>query len=400
MQPLVSVILPVYNREDTIMRALNSVIIQSYYNMEVIVIDDGSTDATVQMVQSCLDKRVRLIRLPSNCGANTARNRGIEQAKGEYIAFQDSDDEWFENKLEKQIKYMQMRELSASYSPYLLYEDHKCHVVPRDYENYGLCEQGLKDILKTDNIVGTPTLIVKKDVFSVIGLFDEKMERMQDYEFVIRLVKEFRLGYIDEPLVKVYRMKKSISTNHELLADAYVRLLEKHADFLDLRKLLCDYYRCCDFSCRGELVWKDIDRIMTVVRKIRNELLEKECCKITIQYLFEQYDAVKGVFREWYLFYEEHIKTNEFVIYGAGVYGSKVYGDLKKKNCIPKYFLVTELGELSDIEGIPLISLEEFTERELPVVIAVSWKMQWELIKNLMDRGIDRFCVYPFCHSV
>mgnify|MGYP002516567543 CR=1 FL=1 len=106
MTPFVSVILPVYNREDTILRALDSVLMQTYRNMEVIVIDDGSDDSTAEIVRNCQDSRVRLVRLPVNGGANAARNAGIRLAEGTYIAFQDSDDEWLADKLEKQIGYI------------------------------------------------------------------------------------------------------------------------------------------------------------------------------------------------------------------------------------------------------------------------------------------------------
>lgn len=135
MKPLVSVVIPVYNRESTIMRALNSVLDQTYHNIEVIVVDDCSTDSTVQTVGMCTDSRVQLICLPVHRGANAARNRGIEISKGEYIAFQDSDDEWMKNKLEKQINYMLDTGVEVSFSPYILYENGKCSIVPYDYKD-------------------------------------------------------------------------------------------------------------------------------------------------------------------------------------------------------------------------------------------------------------------------
>lgn len=400
MEPLVSVILPTYNRENTIERALDSVLKQTYRNLEIIVVDDGSTDMTIQVVNACKDSRVRLVRLASNCGANVARNKGIEHAKGTFIAFQDSDDEWLEEKLDKQIRYMLKNDIAASYCPYLLYEDDRCYVIPSEYKDIGFCEKNIADVLKRDNVVGTPTLVIRKDVFSVIGLFDEEMKRMQDYELMIRLVKEFRVGYIAEPLVKAYRLKKSISMNCEILTDAYIKLLKKHIDFLDLEKILYDYYEHCNFSQNKGMNWDDIDRVMNVVRYYKNGVLEKEGYRITTRYLYEQYDPMKNVLREWYLFFSNYIEFHEFAIYGAGAYGRKAYEELKKKNCIPKYFLVTERFDVNEIEGIPLISIKECIDKEIPVIVAVSWKTQGELIRNLLDKGMNRFCVYPFCHSI
>lgn len=398
MKPLVSVIIPVYNRDSTIMRALNSVLDQTYHNIEVIVVDDCSTDSTVQTVSRCIDNRVQLVCLPFHCGANAARNRGIEISKGEYIAFQDSDDEWMENKLYKQINYMMDTGAEVSYSPYILYENSKCCIVPYDYKNREICEKNIFQTLKRDNIVGTPTLMVKKEVFSVVGLFDENLKRMQDYELIIRLIKKFRFLYIDEPLVRAYRTQKSITNDNKVLSDTYVRLLEKHIDFLDLEKFLYDYYNSCDFSLDNELKWNNIERVEAIVRNYDKGKYEKKCYQITIRYLYEQFKAVQSVIKDWYHFFEQHIITHEFAIYGAGVYGHKVYEALKEKNYCPKYFLVTEKNETRHIEGIPIISLSDCDNVEIPVIIAVAWDKQSDLIRNLLEKGMNKFCIYPFCH--
>ncbi len=107
MQRLVSVVIPVYNRENTINRAIDSALSQTYSNVEVIVVDDGSTDKTVSIVKEYDDCRIKLICQKERGGANKARNVGIANSQGEYIAFQDSDDEWLPDKLRSQIEAMQ-----------------------------------------------------------------------------------------------------------------------------------------------------------------------------------------------------------------------------------------------------------------------------------------------------
>ena len=101
----VSVIIPTYNREKTILRAVQSVLDQTYTNLEVLVIDDGSTDGTAEIVRGIEDDRVKYIVLEQNGGQAKARNTGVQMAEGEWIAFQDSDDCWHKNKLEIQMTY-------------------------------------------------------------------------------------------------------------------------------------------------------------------------------------------------------------------------------------------------------------------------------------------------------
>ena len=105
-QPLVSVVIPIFNRVGTIERAIRSVLTQSYTNIEVIVVDDGSSDGSPNVVRSINDSRITLIELPKNTGVSYARNIGVSAAKGSFLAFQDSDDEWLAGKLERQIAVM------------------------------------------------------------------------------------------------------------------------------------------------------------------------------------------------------------------------------------------------------------------------------------------------------
>lgn len=397
MQPLVSVVIPVYNREATIMRALNSVLEQTYSNLEVIIVDDGSNDSTVETVRKCKDTRVRLVCLPGNMGANTARNRGICEAKGEYVAFQDSDDEWVRDKLERQLRYMEHSGRKASYSPYYLHEDNQVRIVPNSYKNRELCEKYVADTLKTTNVVGTPTLIINKEVFSRTGMFDEKLRCLQDYEFIIRLAREESLGYLEEPLVHAYRMERSITSNRDAKMEAYVRILEKHSDFVDLEVTVYDYLRNAVVIWGNQINWQEFDQVIRAVRTSGNPMMIEKCYKLAIQYFHEQRYVRQRVLEEWYGFYENHIRTHQFAIYGAGFWGKKVYDDIKKKNCIPQCFLVTDKKEKAEIDGIPVRNLEEYEDVESPVIIAVSWEHQEHLIKNLLDRGICRFCVYPYC---
>lgn len=395
MWPLVSVVIPAYNRENTVLRAVNSVLAQTYSNIEVIVVDDCSTDKTVEIVRNCKDSRLRLVCLPYNQGANVARNIGIERAKGEFIAFQDSDDEWLEDKLEKQVAHMLDNNLMASFSPYIMHDGTRSWVVPNDYLDKELYDCNLSKTLKKRSCVGTPTLVIRKEVVSHIGMFDEKMRRLQDYEFVIRLVKNFRCGYICEPLVNAYKLGGSISSDNGALLDAYVRLLEKHGDFMDVESIVVTCLEAGIFFEGTELNWEKFNKLVTAAEN-GDPGMETKCCRTIIQTLYKKYYPVKGILNSWYQCFREYIKNGEYAVYGAGVYGRIVYQTMKQDNYIPKCFLVTKMDGISEIDGIPVMELSEQTDREMPVMIAVSWEKQTELIKNLMDREMYKFCIFPF----
>src|SRR4030042_5052103 len=111
--PTVSIIIPTYNRAHLVMRAINSVLDQSFQDFEIIIVDDASRDNTEKMVSGIRDKRIFYIRHEKNRGGSAARNTGIKQARGEYIAFLDSDDEWLPEKLEKQLKVLEQYTNSA-----------------------------------------------------------------------------------------------------------------------------------------------------------------------------------------------------------------------------------------------------------------------------------------------
>ncbi len=396
-RPLVTVVIPVCNRENTILRAVNSVLQQTYENIEVIVVDDGSMDDTVGVVENCKDDRIQVIRLGHNHGANYARNRGIEQARGEYIAFQDSDDEWLEDKLDRQISYMIKEGLRASFSPYILCDGLNRRIVPYDYLDIGYDPAGLIERLKMGNIVGTPTLVVRKDAFSHIGLFDEKMGRLQDYEFVIRFAKVFRLGYITEPLVKAYKSEKSISADKVALLDAYMALVKKHSDFIDLDHMIQMIFEYTDIFTDEKMDWRRFDTLVDLIKESKMLGGEGRIYKIIIECFRKKYIPIKEMLEGWYESFNESVKEEEFAVYGAGTYGRKVYGELKERKYVPKYYLVTKREEEHEIDGIPIIELAQLKNKNMPVIIAVSWEKQTELIRNLQNHGIFRFCVYPFC---
>ena len=216
---LVSVIIPVYNRMNTIIRAVNSVLNQTYENIEIIIVDDGSTDKTLEILESLNNKKINIFK-QTHKGANAARNYGIKKANGKYIAFQDSDDEWLPEKLEYQIKYMIENQYEVCYCPFLLYQQKEQCIIPEDYKNKDKYEKNLLSILQTKNVVSTQTMVIHRNVIFDVGMFDEEMPRCQDYEYIIRIIQNIKVGYINKVLVLVYRTENSISNDRKKEAEA------------------------------------------------------------------------------------------------------------------------------------------------------------------------------------
>jgi len=229
--PTVSVIIPTYNRAHLVGRAIQSVLDQTYKDFEIIVVDDGSTDNTEEIVNGFGDHRIRYIRHKENRGAAAARNTGIKAARGEYIAFQDSDDEWLPEKLEKQIRVFETAppEVGVVYTDMLrISENGKTEY----WHSPSITNGGLINPKTSDYQVmglGIQSTLIRKDCFDKVGLFDEKFTRFIDLELFIRLSKHYRFEHIKEPLVK-YHATQGISSNVNSLLTAQKLLFEKYSE--------------------------------------------------------------------------------------------------------------------------------------------------------------------------
>jgi glycosyltransferase involved in cell wall biosynthesis len=204
---LVSVIIPVYNRTDLLPRAIKSVLTQTYTNLEIVVIDDGSAEDIKGVLDRFDDDRIHYIRHETNRGVAAARNTGIRFAHGEYVAFLDSDDEWFERKIERQLSDLIQRgdDYQISYHAVDSYSDAKSKLVTR----HTFKKEGdiLQDALGACWIVLIQMLLRKDDIMK-IGGFDERFRINEDWEFLISLSRNYRFAYVDEILARIHFHKK------------------------------------------------------------------------------------------------------------------------------------------------------------------------------------------------
>ena len=195
-----SIIIPTFNRCELLHRALNSVYKQTFSDYEVIVIDDGSTDDTAEMLQKNFT-RLRYVFQPNN-GVSTARNKGLELAKGCWIAFLDSDDEWLPQKLEKQISLLKAK------------PDYKvCHTEEIWIRN-GIRVNQMKKHKKMGGWIfpqclplcamSPSSILIHHSVFDRIGNFDISLPACEDYDLWLRLTAKYPVLYLEEPQIKKY----------------------------------------------------------------------------------------------------------------------------------------------------------------------------------------------------
>ena len=207
---LVSVIIPHFNREDKVWRSIQSVILQSYKLLEIIVIDDGSDDQSLikSIVSSFNDPRLRLVLLKENVNGAAARNIGIVQSNGELIAFLDSDDEWMPKKIETQIEYCKnfVEEDVLVFTKSDVRTQEGQNALIKIWPNRGLHpNEKIGDYLFCNRgYLPTPSIMVPRRLAIEVP-FNEKLQRHQDYDFLLRLEeKGCQFHMIKEPLVIVH----------------------------------------------------------------------------------------------------------------------------------------------------------------------------------------------------
>jgi glycosyltransferase involved in cell wall biosynthesis len=236
----VSVVIPAFNRELSIRTAVLSVVRQTMAPLEVIVVDDGSSDSTAAVVEGMGEPLVRLIQ-QENGGISAARNTGIRAARGDWVAFQDSDDEWLVTKLERQFA----ARAADPAAPAAIY----CGmVIAGAIEDADGAGQGRRRIayhpapsvpaisgnlvptLLRTNPISTQTLVARRETLHAAGLFDTAMKSLVDWDIAIRLARLGPIGFLDEPLVVQRFTPNSITRDMAKRIDSWIHMLGKYAD--------------------------------------------------------------------------------------------------------------------------------------------------------------------------
>ncbi len=223
--PLVSVIIPVFNRKDVLVRAVRSVHSQSYRDFELIIVDDASRETIDDGLSNVLPEgHITLLHHEQNRGAAASRNTGVKHASGRYLAFLDSDDEWHPDKLERQVAFMKSDpQCSASCTAFTLVSEDGCEAI-----RAAPATIGLDDLLWGCRISPGSTLMVERSLFETTGPLDETLRRLEDWDWLLRAGKHAPIKGLNDVLARVHH-------------DGYAHVDE--APFLNSVHRMTDYVR-------------------------------------------------------------------------------------------------------------------------------------------------------------
>jgi len=225
---LVSVVIPTYNCASTISRALDSVLAQDYSPLEIIVVDDGSKDRTREVVRHYAD--VKYLVHPSNRGVSAARNTGITNAGGKFIAFLDADDEWFPDKISKQVRLMKSSPLKpglVTCNSCVIGQGRK-YTSTENIHRIVPAHRGrdLGGMLLKQNFMPTTTVMVRADVLENVGLFNEKLKTTEDLELWVRISFQYSIDYLSDVLARFHDRPGSLMESYDYRSPHVVNVIE------------------------------------------------------------------------------------------------------------------------------------------------------------------------------
>lgn len=225
--PKVSVIIPTHNRAEFLRSAIASVLKQTYQDFEVIVVDDASDEACHDVLSYFGENRIKYIRHEVNKGDAGSRNTGILNSSGDYLAFLDDDDEWLPEKLQMQVDLLRNSSAKAGgvYTGSLTIEKMSGKIlgvkVPKKKRD------PFQEIL-LDNFIATSSIVLKRECFETVGLFDETIPYNSDYDMWIRIARKYCFECIQEPLFIYHTHRTKLNTNLKLVLQGHEIVLEKY----------------------------------------------------------------------------------------------------------------------------------------------------------------------------
>lgn len=310
--PVVSILIPTYNRAVLLTKAIQSVLSQTYSEFELIIVDDASIDTTAAIVENFHDPRIHYLRLNKNGGVSAARNAGLKICRGDYIAFLDSDDVWVPEKLEKQLQlfHNSSDQVGVIYSTINVINGDNIY----QKKNQGFITGSIYENLLYQNFVGTPSsVIVKKSCFASGIFFDPLLRCCEDWDVWLQIARDWQFACITEPLI-IYRDHEDNqrgSTNSHAIIEGHLRFLQRY----HTPEFSTHILKTGTFSAKQKA-----DYLMNIARRL-----------VFHSALINHSEAVELSKRYFYLAYKTYpVSQKLFFHYLKSLAGAKFYVQLQK----------------------------------------------------------------------
>lgn len=369
-KPEFSVVIPTFNREKLLKRAIDSILNQTYKNFELIVVDDGSEDHTKEMIKGYTDDRLIYV-YKENGGQNSALNVGIGRARGKYIGFCDSDDSWFPNKLEEHIlKYNSDSEIKVVYDLTGVIKNGEV-VLGRDDTCEGWC---YKEVLEQGYLTSPTFLTCDKSCFEKIGMLPEDLINCQDDDLCFKLCKYYKVGLIKKILGILHTdATNRITSWKKRCAEDYFKLWNIYSD---------DVINICGMETLKRKYFKAANNFIFI-----DEADKAKDVFLLLQKFIGR--SIKEIVKQ---IIQEHLNyTKKVILYGAGERARKLYKMLTYYELDLEYIVVvTNLDyNANDFFNIKIKSIYEISRKQyfkLPIIISSNTNF-YEMKKRAEDMG-------------
>lgn len=393
---MVSVIIPTYNRASTIRKSILSVKEQTYQNIEIIIVDDASEDDTEAIVKSIDDNRIIYIKNPVNKGVATSRNIGIKSAKGEFIAFNDSDDVWMHDKLEKQMLIMEeYPECMLVYCAFCKENlNGKMERIPSNKDKLEDLQGNIFFKLLRKNTISTQTMLFRRKCFEKVGLFKEEMRALDDCEMALRVAFSNKIFYVDEVLVHVFVSENSINLPEKNYIEhfkANIQILNTFWNKIGDNGKLQSFLRTAEYY----LLNMNLDEVNIYIKKILPFISgEREMEQWLLQLLlnYRRYKYKDHIMTEIYDItldkWGEYYKKNS--IFKIAIYGNGYIGKIIREKSVLSGIEVSYVIDRNvESKGYPVIPLFEVEQRSDVDMIVISIFDETNRVKNELNGKIN-----------
>lgn len=361
-QPKVSIVLPTYNGEKYIKESIDSILYQSLSDWELIIVDDCSTDITLDIVKNYAkeDDRIKVIHNKKNQGLPRSLNIGFGYSKGNFLTWTSDDNFYLKDALEKMYNY-----LNTNKNIYMVCAG--MEAIDSYGTKIGPFEKYKKNEMFLYNCVGA-CFMYKRKVLEEVGNYDEEMFLVEDYDYWLRILKQYGfIGYIEEVLY-LYRYHKNSLTQ--------MKSKNIQKKLLDLRKKNIDW------------LLKNLKNNKAYICRIYYEFIEKD------EDIIEFEERIFEFLPEIKLDLPKKDNRKKIILFGAGNYGEKALDFLKDKVA---YFVDSDTTKIGTYkEGIEIISTKKLLDiyNNYEVVVSVGSEKLWEIIRFLYNNGIKQYCTY------